>query len=98
MLFAAIENGVFFSLYGVLIAGLLGVYGLGFKIMKDVNSKIDGHVTDTSVHVDPEHPVVTEAVCKQIQITNGVHLTHLKEGQCRIEKSLGILVQRKTDD
>lgn len=88
MLIAVVENSVFFSLYGVLIAGLLGVYGLGFKIMKDVNSKIDGHITDTSVHVDPEHPMVSDAVCRQVQITNELHFKTLTDGQGRIEKAI----------
>lgn len=88
MMFAAVENGVFFSLYGVLILGLLGVYGLGFKIMKDVNSKIDKHVTDTSVHVDVEHPIVTAAVCEQVQLRNELHFENLAKGQERIEKAI----------
>ena len=88
MILAAVENGVFFSLYGVLIAGLLGVYGFGLKIMKDVNAKIDGHVMDTTVHVDPEHPTVTEAVCAQVQKTNEAHFANLAAGQKRIENGI----------
>ncbi len=82
------DLGIFITLFSILFGGLLGVYALGFKIMKDVNAKIDNHVSDTKVHADPEHPAVSAAVCQEVQKRNEVHFDALTSGQQRIEKTL----------
>lgn len=91
------------SLFSILFVGLLGVYAFAFKIMRDMNSKlsdiyrtVNNHVQSTVVHLDPKHPVVTEAVCEQVQVTNGVHFEILKEGQAEIKSSLRQLVAKWT--
>jgi len=79
---------IFLSWLGTLTAGLLGVYALAFKTMKDVNRKVDVHVSDTKVHTDPEHPTVSDAVCKEVQKRNEVHFDTLASGQTDIKKTL----------
>ena len=88
------SDTIILALFGILFSGLLGVYALGFKLMKDMNVKVDKHVQDTTIHVDPEHPLMTSAVCAQIQEKNELHFDTLADGQNRIEKQLGILVEK----
>jgi len=82
------ELGIFITLFSILFGGLLGVYALGFKIMRDVNKKIDEHVKDTTVHIDGEHPVVIAAVCAEVQKRNELHFDTLASGQTDIKKTL----------
>ena len=92
---------IFISLFSILFVGLLGVYRLGFKFIKETNEKlgkiyetVNGHVQDTSVHVDPEHPFRTIEVCKEREKTIEVHFDALASGQQRIEKSVDRLVDK----
>ena len=92
---------VVISIFSILFVGLLGVYAFAYKIMRDVNIKlgqiyatVNAHVQSTAVHLDPRFPVVTEAVCEQVQITNGVHFETLKEGQKEIKGSLQQLLDK----
>ncbi len=94
---------VVISMFGILFVDLLGVYAFAYKIMRDVNGKlgqiyaiVNGHVQNTVVHLDPKHPMVTAAVCEQVQKTNGVHFETLKEGQKEIKESLQQLVDKWT--
>ena len=83
------------SLFGILFVGFLGVYAFAYKIMRDMNIKlgeiyqtVNTHVQNTAVHLEPEHPVVTGAVCVEVQKKNEVHFVSLRQGQERIEKLL----------
>lgn len=82
------------TLFGILFSGLLGVYALGFKLMKAINAKIDGHIQATSLHVDPEHPFMISEVCKKIQEKHELHFDTLASGQIRIETKLDKLVEK----
>ena len=88
------EAIIIVSWLAALTAGMLGIYALGFKIMRDVNDKVDKHVQDTKIHTDIEHPVVTSAVCQEVQKRNEVHFDNLANGQIRMQKSLDILVKK----
>ncbi len=95
------ELGIFVSLFSILFVGLLGVYRLGFKFIKETNEKlgkiyetVNGHVQDTTVHVDPEHPLRTIEVCIEREKTNEVHFDVLSSGQQRIEKNVQQLVEK----
>lgn len=95
------ELRLFISLFSILFIGLLGVYGLALKIMKDVNEKlgkiyetINGHMRDTAVHIDSEHPMVTEAVCLEVQKRNEVHFDSLATGQQEIKSNIKQLMDK----
>lgn len=82
------ELSIFITLFAILFGGLLGVYALGFRVMSNVNKKIDGHVQDTKIHVDPEHPMVTLAVFNEVQKRNELHFDTLASGQNEIKASV----------
>ncbi len=95
------ELKLYITLFSILFVGLLGVYALVIKYMKDTTERlgkiyetVNGHVQDTSVHVDPEHPFRTIEVCKEREKTIEVHFDALASGQQRIEKSVDRLVDK----
>ena len=92
---------IFISLFSILFIGLLGVYALVIKYMKDTTEKlgkiyetVNGHVQDTAVHVDPEHPFRTVEVCEEREKTIEVHFDALSAGQQRIENNMQQLVEK----
>ena len=95
------ELRLFIALFGILFIGLLGIYALVIKYMKDTTERlgkiyetVNGHVQDTSVHVDPEHPFRTIEVCEEREKTTEVHFDALSSGQQRIEKNMQLLVEK----
>ena len=95
------ELKLFITLFSILFVGLLGVYALVIKYMKDtteglgkIYETVNGHVQDTTVHVDPEHPFRTIEVCEEREKTIEVHFDALSSGQQRIEKSVERLVDK----
>lgn len=95
------EIRLFVTLFSILFIGLLGVYILVIKYMKDTTERlgkiyetVNGHIKDTTVHIDSEHPMVTEAVCSEVQKRNEVHFDSLTDGQKRIESNLKQLMDK----
>ena len=95
------ELRVFVILFGILFVGLLGVYTLVIKVMRDTNEQlgkiyatVNGHMKDTAVHIDPEHPMVTAAVCLEVQKRNEVYFKTLTDGQKRIGGNVDRLVDK----
>ncbi len=95
------ELRIFVSLFGILFVGLLGVYALTIIHMRSTNAQlgkiyetVNGHMLDTAVHVDPEHPFRTVEVCEEREKAIEIHFDALTSGQQRIEKSVDRLVDK----
>jgi len=95
MVIGVMENTtIFLSWLGTLTAGLLGVYALAFRTMKEVNRKVDTHVQDTKIHMDPEHPMVSEAVCQEVQKRIELHFDTLTSGHTEMKSDIKLILEK----
>jgi hypothetical protein len=85
------ETGALITLF----LAILGCYGLQFKLLATINKNntdttiqlgkiyaiVNTHIANTEKHIDPEHPVVQQAVCVEVQKRNELHFETLKANQ-----------------